>query len=99
MGKRRGCSADDDLAAAWEQGSATGEHGDERADRERPVALSAGLTITAAVRLRKKQGTTGTIAPMARRANDVVAATMGDPPSLSGSISSSSRANVSSAVE
>jgi hypothetical protein len=55
------------------------------------------VTITAAPE-RKKNGATGKIAPSAKSRNDVPAAVQGEPPRSSGSMPSSSRTSVSSAV-
>ena len=61
------------------------------------AALTMIEATTAPVPEAKMNGKTGTIAPSAKRKNDVAAATQAEPPSSSGLIPSSSRASVSTA--
>src|SRR5207237_6674206 len=66
--------------------------------RKRTAPLSARLVSTADDPVLKKKGATGKIAPAANRKNDAAAAVHGEPPRSLGSMPSSSRASVSSAV-
>ena len=61
------------------------------------TALRTIEATTAGNPLATMKGATGTIAPSAKRQNDVPAATQAEPPRASGSIPSSSRASVSTA--
>src|SRR5690348_14733526 len=61
--------------------------------------LAIRLPRRACVPDQKKYGATGKIAPAAKSANDVTVAVHGEPPSSCGSMPSSSRASVSSAVD
>ncbi len=59
--------------------------------KNRPTALIVALTITAPLPAKKRNGSTGMVAPPAKRRKEVMAASQGEPPS-------SSRVNVSRAV-
>ena len=66
--------------------------------RKSPTALKPMLMNTAVMPLAKMKGATGRMAPAANKKNDVMAASHAEPPSSLGSMPSSSRASVSSAV-
>ena len=61
--------------------------------------LTITLTMTAELPLSRANGAIGMIAPRANRKNEVIAASQAEPPSSCGSMPSSSRESVSSAVD
>ncbi len=63
------------------------------------IPLRARLVPTAVQPLVKANGATGKMAPKAKRKKEAVAAPQAEPPKASGSMPSSSRARVSSAVD